>query len=101
MIDVQVGKQNAQNLIEGIETSRDRGLARVLSSISIRHVGPRVAQLITREYPTIEKLTAASVEDLAAIHEIGEAIAAECLRVLPKRLRTANLFGTGRSGRRF
>lgn len=75
-IDVQVGKRNAENLIAGIEASRTRGLARVLSSISIRHVGPRVAQLITREYPTIEKLSAASVEDLASIHEIGDAIAA-------------------------
>ncbi len=76
MIDVQVGRRNAQNLIAGVEASRRRGLARVLSSISIRHVGPRVAQLITREYPTIEKLMAATVEDLAAIHEIGDAIAA-------------------------
>ena len=76
MIDVQVGRRNAVNLIDGIEASRTRGLARILSSISIRHVGPRVAQLITREYPPIEKLSAASVEDLASIHEIGDAIAA-------------------------
>ena len=76
LIDVQVGQRNAHNLIQGIDASRDRGLARVLSSISIRHVGPRVAQLITREYPTIEKLKSASVEELAAIHEIGDAIAA-------------------------
>jgi DNA ligase (NAD+) len=76
LIDVQVGRRNAKKLIAGIDASRTRGLARVLSSISIRHVGPRVAQLITREYPTIEQLMAASVEDLAAIHEIGDAIAA-------------------------
>ncbi len=75
MIDVQVGKRNAENLIAGIDASRTRGLARVLSSISIRHVGPRVAQLVTREYPTIQQLQAASVEDLSSIHEIGQAIA--------------------------
>lgn len=74
-IVVQVGKRNAEKLIAGIDASRSRGLARVLSSISIRHVGPRVAQLITRQYPTVEKLRAASVEDLADIHEIGKAIA--------------------------
>jgi len=76
LIEVQFGAKNARNLVQGIHASRDRGLSRVLASISIRHVGPRVAQLITREYPTIEKLMAASVEDLAGIHEIGEAIAA-------------------------
>ena len=74
-IEVQFGSRNAANLIKGIEESRTRGLARVLASVSIRHVGPRVAQLITRQYPTVEKLREASEEDLAAIHEIGEAIA--------------------------
>lgn len=75
LIDVQVGEANAVKLIEGIDQSRSRGLARVLASISIRHVGPRVSKLITREYPSIEALMNASVEDLAAIHEIGDAIA--------------------------
>jgi DNA ligase (NAD+) len=74
-IDVLVGKRNAETLIRGIRASRGRGLARVLASISIRHVGPRVAQLICREYRTIDRLMAARVEDLAAIHEIGDAIA--------------------------
>ncbi|MCC9603481.1 NAD-dependent DNA ligase LigA [Stieleria sp. JC731] len=75
LVEVKFGKRNAENLVKGIEKSRQRGLARVLSSISIRHVGPRVAKLITAKYPTIESLQAASTEDLAAIHEIGERIA--------------------------
>jgi DNA ligase (NAD+) len=76
MIDVSFGRRNAENLIAGIDASRDRGLSRVLASISIRHVGPRVAKLITQRYPTIDKLMNASVEQLASIHEIGDAIAA-------------------------
>jgi DNA ligase (NAD+) len=75
-IVVQVGQRNAQKLIQGIDASRTRGLARVLSSLSIRHVGPRVAQLIAKQYPTVHQLLAASREDLADIHEIGSAIAA-------------------------
>jgi DNA ligase (NAD+) len=75
LIVVQVGEANAIKLIEGIAQSRERGLARVLASISIRHVGPRVSKLLTREYSTIEALIEAEVEDLAAIHEIGDAIA--------------------------
>jgi DNA ligase (NAD+) len=75
MIEVQFGTRNAENLIKGIDASRTRGLARLLASISIRHVGPRVAQLITRQYPTVDQLMAASAQDLAEIHEIGEAIA--------------------------
>ena len=75
LIEVQVGEANAIKLIEGIDQSRGRGLARVLASISIRHVGPRVSKLIAREYASIEALMNAEVEDLAAIHEIGDAIA--------------------------
>lgn len=75
LIDVKVGRRNAKNLIEGIDKSRTRGLARVLSSISIRHVGPRVASVITAKYHTLELLREASVEDLAGIHEIGDRIA--------------------------
>jgi DNA ligase (NAD+) len=75
LIDVQVGEANAIKLIDGIDQSRGRGLARVLASISIRHVGPRVSKLIACEYPTIDALMKADVEDLAAIHEIGDAIA--------------------------
>ena len=75
LIDVQFGRRNAENLIEGIEKSRTRGLARVLSSVSIRHIGPRVASLITAKFHTLDALEKASVEDLAGIHEIGERIA--------------------------
>jgi len=82
MIDVQFGRKNAENLVEGIEASRSRGLARLLSSISIRHVGPRVAKLITAKYWNLELLNAASAEDIASIHEIGERIAESLVKFL-------------------
>lgn len=74
-IDVQFGRKNAESLIEGIDASRTRGLARVLSSISIRHIGPRVAKLITAKYWNLALLRAATAEQIASIHEIGERIA--------------------------
>ena len=74
-VEVQVGRKNAETLVRGIRESRSRGLARLLASLSIRHVGPTVARLITREYPDLDSLRAASVEDLTGIHEIGKAIA--------------------------
>lgn len=75
LIDVQFGQLNAKKLVSGIESSRQRGLARLLASLTIRHVGPRVAKLITREFSNLERLFSASVQDLADIHEIGDAIA--------------------------
>lgn len=76
LIDVAFGARNAAKLIEGIQRSRDRGLARVLSSLTIRHVGPRVAKVITQRYSSLAALLAASQEDLESIHEVGDRIAA-------------------------
>jgi DNA ligase (NAD+) len=75
MITVVFGKRNAAKLIAGIEASRSRGLARVLASLSIRHVGPRVAKTLAKKYGSIESLCKASIEDLSSTYEIGETIA--------------------------
>ncbi len=72
----RMGKKSAAALVEQIEQSKDRGLVRVLNALAIRHVGPRVAALLAGRFPTIEKLAAASEEELAAIPEIGPVIAA-------------------------
>ncbi len=72
----RMGKKSAENLVQQIAGSRDRGLVRLLNALGIRHVGPRVAMLLARRFPSIEALQQAPVEELAAIHEIGDVIAA-------------------------
>ncbi len=69
------GERKAEKLLDGIAASKQRGLARVLTAVSIRHVGARVAQLLAQNFPTIEALQAASIEGLAAVDEIGDVIA--------------------------
>ena len=72
----RMGKKSAAALVEQIAASRSRGLVRVLNGLGIRHVGPRVATLLSERFPTIEALQAASAEELANVPEIGEIIAA-------------------------
>lgn len=71
----RMGKKSAEKLIQGIQASKQRGLARVLNALSIRHVGARVASVLAEHFPSIEQLQAATIEQLAEIHEIGETIA--------------------------
>ena len=47
----RMGKKSAQNLLDGIAASKDRGLARVLAGLAIRHVGVSVAELLAQEFP--------------------------------------------------
>ncbi len=77
-----VKERKATKLIEAIEESRSRGLAPLLSSISIRHVGPRVAKVLAAAYGSIEKMQQASEAELSSINEIGEVIAASVHRFL-------------------
>jgi DNA ligase (NAD+) len=68
-------ERSATKLIEQIENSKTRGLQRLLYGIDIRHVGERYAKILSNHYRNIDKLAAASVEELDAIHEIGLAVA--------------------------
>jgi DNA ligase (NAD+) len=64
-----------ENLMAAIEASRDRAVGRLLSALNIRHVGGHVAYVLARAFLSIDRLAAASVEDLNAVEEIGPEIA--------------------------
>jgi len=71
----RMGRKSAENLIAGIKASKDRGLARLLAALSIRHVGARVAAVLAEHFGSIDRLLAAEVEQLSAVNEIGPIIA--------------------------
>ncbi|MGA8295733.1 MAG: NAD-dependent DNA ligase LigA [Acidimicrobiales bacterium] len=66
---------SAKNLIDAIESSKTRGLQRVLVGLSIRHVGGTVAQALSRAFPDIDQIEKANVPELAAVDGVGEVIA--------------------------
>jgi len=67
--------KSAQNLLAGIDKSREVPFESVLFAIGIRYVGRTVAEKLARYFKTIEKVAAASKEELLAAPEIGEKIA--------------------------
>ena len=71
----RMGTKSAQKIVDEIAISRNRGLVRLLNALGIRHVGPRVSMLLTQKFPAIDFLRRATVEELAAVHEIGDVIA--------------------------
>jgi len=68
-------EKSIDNLVNAIEGSKDRPLWRLLVALNIRHVGGTVAQMLTRRFPTIDRLRAAAVEELNEIEGIGPEIA--------------------------
>ncbi|HRR26516.1 MAG TPA: NAD-dependent DNA ligase LigA [Acidobacteriota bacterium] len=69
------GEKSADNLLRSLEESKHRPFHRVLFALGIRHVGATVARLLTRHFPDIERLAAATTEELEAVPGIGPEIA--------------------------
>lgn len=64
-------EQSARKLVEAIEESKDRGLARLLFGLGVRHVGATAAEVLARAFGSMVRLQTASAEELAAVHGIG------------------------------
>jgi DNA ligase (NAD+) len=71
----RMGKKSAQNLLAGIEASKERGLTRVLTGLGIRHVGETVADLLAQEFHNVAALQSASAETLSSVKGIGPILA--------------------------
>ncbi|WP_222193926.1 NAD-dependent DNA ligase LigA [Modestobacter italicus] len=67
---------NGTRLLTNLQTRKDVPLWRVLVALSIRHVGPTAAQALAREFRSIDRLMAATEEELAAAEGVGPTIAA-------------------------
>jgi DNA ligase (NAD+) len=71
----RMGAKSADNLLQQIGASKEAGLGRLIYGLGIRHVGERTATILANRYGDIEALSAATQEELANIHEIGEVVA--------------------------
>ncbi|MCB5183206.1 NAD-dependent DNA ligase LigA [Streptomyces antimicrobicus] len=69
-------KKNTLAMLANIEAAKDRPLARVINGLSIRHVGPVAAEALAREFRSIDRIQAATEEELAATDGVGPIIAA-------------------------
>ncbi|WP_432101807.1 NAD-dependent DNA ligase LigA [Streptomyces sp. bgisy091] len=69
-------RKNAVAMLEGIAAARQAPLARILTGLSIRHVGPVAAVELARQFRSIDRIDEATEEELAAADGVGPIIAA-------------------------
>lgn len=95
----RLGEKSAENIVKGIEASKQVPYERVLFALGIRFVGETVAKKVARAFRSIDALEAATLDDLIHVDEIGEKIAQSIIlyfaneqnRRLVERLRQAGL----------
>jgi DNA ligase (NAD+) len=71
----RMADKSADNLISGIEKSKEITFDRVLYALGIRYVGETVAKKLAKYYKNIDNLAKADLLDLVTVDEIGERIA--------------------------
>lgn len=71
----RMAEKSAQNIISGVEKSKEIPFEKVLYGIGIKHVGETVAKKLVKNFPTIEELKNATVEELCQVEDIGAKIA--------------------------
>ena len=95
----RMGEKSAENIINGINQSKEVPFERVIFALGIRFVGETVAKKIAKAFKNVEELENADLETLISIDEIGEKIAQSILnyfsnasnRELVRRLRKTDL----------
>jgi DNA ligase (NAD+) len=72
----RMGKKSADNLVQALEASKHRTLDRLITGLTIRHVGTRMAEIIAGRVKTIDRLRTMSLAELEALPEVGPIVAA-------------------------
>ena len=68
-------EKGAANLVEGIQKSRTQPLARILTALGIKNLGPSASEALASHFGTLDAIMSAGVEDLNAVEGVGEIIA--------------------------
>jgi DNA ligase (NAD+) len=70
----RMAEKSVANVLDSIERSKNRPLARVIFALGIPHVGDQYAELLAEHYEGIDRLAGASQDDLSALPSIGPKI---------------------------
>ncbi len=95
----RMGPKSAANLVRNIDKSRTLPMPRVISALGIRFVGERTAELLAEHFGSMEKIEAATIEELQQAEEVGPKVAESIYAFfrephnhhLVERLKAANL----------
>ena len=97
----RMADKSAENLLTGLQKSREMPFDRVLFALGIRFVGETVAKKLTEAFGSLDQLQQASLEALLEVHEIGERIAHSVLEFFKDEDQQAIVHALVQAGLRF
>jgi DNA ligase (NAD+) len=76
----RMADKSAQNVLDAIEGSKKKPLAKFIYSLGIRHVGEHLSEVLAKELKSLTNFTRVSEEELLAIREVGPELAQSVVR---------------------
>lgn len=71
----RMGQKSAENLLNAIEASKERGLAPLIFAMGIRHAGEKAGKVLAKRFGSMDKLAEATFDELQTIPDVGPAMA--------------------------
>ncbi len=75
----RMGAKSTDNLLRSIEKSKNNDVYRLIYGLGIRHVGEKASKQLAKKFGTVERISEASIEEIAAVEDFGE-ITAACVK---------------------
>ena len=94
----RMGEKLATRILDNVEASKKRPLARVLFALGILHVGAEVAELLAARYASLDEIGAATVDELTEIEGIGPRIAESIVNYFATESNQATIAGLRDAG---
>ena len=94
----RMGEKSAENLLQQIEDSKGKGLERVLFGIGIRQVGDSLSRVLARRFGTMDRIIAASVEELDDVEDVAKVTAEHLQHLAPTGGARVHRAATGGGG---
>ncbi len=76
----RMADKSAQNIIDAIDGSKEKPLAKFLFGLGIRHVGEHLSEMLARRFPKLEAFFDLSEGELRQVEEVGPQVAASIVR---------------------
>jgi DNA ligase (NAD+) len=81
LLDLErMAEKSARNLLKAIERSKNPPLEKFLFALGIRHVGERISRILAQTFKTIDRVMAATMDDLVGIRDIGQEVAGSIVK---------------------
>jgi DNA ligase (NAD+) len=93
----RMGDKLAEKMLQAVDQSRNPSLARLIYALGIRNIGTHLADVLAKNFGSIENLANQSTEDLTRVHEIGPIVAQSIKNFFqnPKNLRVLERLKNG------